>query len=113
MTGRRCRTCSAGPLVACSAARRARAAGHRVPRRAVHAGRGLCESCHDALYRAGLLEDFPRVTRPSAELVADAEILRARNPEWWTWAKVAAELGVTPAALERARRRVRHAAKTA
>ena len=57
--------------------------------------------------------DYPRMTRVGADLVADAEVLRLRrlgeDGRPLSWPKVAAELGVTPGALDKARERVRRA----
>jgi hypothetical protein len=93
------------------------------------AGRGLCDRCYQAVRAAGNLSDYPRRLWSSAELVAEAELLRARygpaegrapiaDPDTGrflgatppavgrTWPQIAEELGVSPAALDKARQRV-------
>lgn len=73
----------------------------------MHDARGLCSSCWTIHRRHGTHVDFPRVTRSSEELVEDAERLRARYPNQpMTWPEIAAELGVTYKALDKARERV-------
>lgn len=94
----RCACCGVGPLWA---GRVRQGAG--APNRLRHAGRRLCTGCHDRAGRDGTLLDWPRVTRPGVELVAEAELLRVRWPR--PWHLIAAELGVAPATLERARTR--------
>ena len=71
----------------------------------MHEGRGLCESCYRACSRDGTLLDYPRLTWRGDELVADAELLRARYGQ--PWREIAAELGVSFVALDRARVRAR------
>jgi hypothetical protein len=75
-----------------------------VPHRLLHEGRGLCPTCYKRERLAGRLLDWPRLTWSTAELVADAELLRARGVR--PWSAVAVQLGVRPATLERARCRV-------
>jgi hypothetical protein len=94
-----CACCGNGPLL-----RGRRPAGTR--RSTAHIGRELCGTCYGRNQERGTLEDWPRVTRSSAELAAAAERIRARG--WHTsWPQVAAELGVTFAALDKARCRRR------
>lgn len=94
-----CRDCGAGPLAP-------RRAGRSRP--GVHMARGLCGCCYGRHYEAGTLWGYARITRTSAELVAEAEVLRARG--WFgSWPAIAAELGVSFAALDKARERARRA----
>jgi hypothetical protein len=88
-----------------------------------HHGRYLCSACFQAVTRMETRDEHPRVTRESEELVAEAELLRARLGEpvrGWdpvqgrqvtvagaTWPQIAARLGVEHKALERARHRVK------
>jgi hypothetical protein len=74
-----------------------------------HEGRGLCARCHRRHSAAGTLDLFP-VRWRSEDLVTDAEIVRAR--EALTWAQVAERLGVSFAALDQARVRVRRRQRT-
>lgn len=73
-----------------------------------HGGRGLCRPCYGRAYTDGTLADHERTTWPAAELVAEAELVRAR--QGGTWREVAGFLGVSLAALERAQ--VRERART-
>src|SRR5687768_7682676 len=87
-----------------------------------HAGRGLCPRCYRRHYRQGTVIDLPRRTWAAEDLVAEAQTLRARHgggprprggqlrgvmPEGITWSEVAAQLGVTEKAIEKARARLR------
>lgn len=98
MTGVFCVSCGHGPLVAenhgCTGA----------PYAELHVGRGLCGTCYGVERRAGRLADWERKTWPTAALVDEAELLRARG---LLWREVAAELGVKKGSLEAARRRWR------
>lgn len=95
----RCASCGGGPLIV----GRARV-GRPVAER--HAGRGLCGCCYERARRAGRLADWPRAVWDGGELVAEAELVAAR--QGGSLAEVAATLGVSRAALERARSRHRH-----
>ena len=73
-----------------------------------HAGRRLCPKCYEVHRQAGTRGEFPRVTRSSAELVAEGERLRARCPgEPYSWPEIAAMLGVPHKTLDKARQRVK------
>jgi hypothetical protein len=98
--GRQCVSCGLAPLVS-----RRYARTWDLPRYRIHYGRGLCTPCGESLNRRGLLDEFERSTRRSVDLVEDALILRARHPGM-TWAEIARQLGVTAAALSKARERV-------
>lgn len=66
-------------------------------------GRGLCGACRSVVSRNGTLGEWPRVYRRAGEWVEDYEWLR---PEYGdAFPAIAARLGVSPAALERALRR--------
>lgn len=73
-----------------------------------HAGRGLCSSCGGRAARDGTLDDYPRLTRPHGEVLAE---LRARRHGWpgASVAQLADAMGMTYAALEIAIRRARAA----
>lgn len=61
-------------------------------------GRGLCHRCYYRAEVEGRLDDFPRVTRPSADTVEELEFLPPM-----TTRQAARELGYhTPQALYRA-----------
>jgi hypothetical protein len=73
-----------------------------------HRARGLCPTCYQLALLHGTHVDHPRSTWPQDDLVEEAELLRARCPDRpMTWVEIARELGVTYAALDRARWRVR------
>ena len=69
--------------------------------------RGLCHTCATSLRKRhpDRLLEYPRRSWRGEDLVADAEVIRARGG--LTWRQVAAELGVSFAALDKARHRVR------
>lgn len=93
----RCTSCGAGPL-------QPQRSG--APRGSQRIGRGLCGPCWAACSTDGTLLDFPRKTWPAAELAAEAEFVRRRDPEL-TWREVADVLGVRYTTLDRARVRAR------
>lgn len=93
-----------------------------------HDGRGLCSRCHRRAARTGELIDHPRRTWRAEDLAAEAQLLinrhgglvrprgghlRGVRPEGITLAEVAAQLGVSRAALEQARRRAKKRKETA
>lgn len=77
----------------------------------LHAGRGLCTQHHDQARRAGILDQYPPLTRSSAEVAAAVAEIRAENPKA-TWAQIAAECGMTADAAEQAVRRATRARAT-
>jgi hypothetical protein len=70
------------------------------PGRPVNA-RGLCDSCYQTHHRAGTLDQFPiqRNQRRRVEFIADYELLRS---EGYSRAQIAARLGMTRNAVDRA-----------
>ena len=97
------------PCLACRATLHGfRPGGSRTYR---HFGRGLCKACHDRHSRLGTLDRFPPTNWPADDLARDAEILRQRDPAL-TWPQVADRLGVSFAALDQARVRVRRRQRT-
>lgn len=74
-----------------------------------HGGRGLCQPCYSFAHGAGLLDDFERRTRTSAETVAEVEFLYSTG---LTRLEAAQRLGITSDAIYRAMRRTRTHALT-
>lgn len=71
--------------------------------------RGLCGSCYGRHYRAGTHLDLPRRTRCRSEVLEAWEIWRRRG---YVRREVAAQLGMTLPAFERACARARAATQT-
>lgn len=63
-----------------------------------HAGRGLCHRCWHQCQRDGVLEDYPRINRPTDEVLNDWTPLRLRG---FTIGQAAEQLGMSYGALER------------
>ena len=73
---------------------------------AKHAARGLCNHCYKA--SRGDLADYERRSRPSVETAEEAaRLLDPTRPVASQLAHVAARLGMTPAAVEKALARAR------
>lgn len=70
--------------------------------------RRLCSVCYHRAERNGTLVDYPRSTRARADVVEDYLLLKARSPDM-TKARIAAEMGMTHSALDRALVRARQA----
>lgn len=71
------------------------------------AGRGLISTCHGILWKAGQLDNWPRVTF-DADSLLDEWYELARNPaEGVTKQDIARRIGITPAALDQALNRAR------
>lgn len=94
-----CLLCERGPLVSTR--------DTSVPTCQQHRGRGLCGDCYSDCARSGTLLEWPRLTRPAVELLADAELLRRRYDPPMIWTEVADRLGVQVDSLLRARSRAR------
>jgi len=75
-------------------------------RHSIHAGRGLCVSCHGKASHLGQLENYPRRTWSRDELLDEWELLRG---EGHTRVQAAERLGMNPTAFERALQRARAA----
>ena len=76
----------------------------------MHCGRNLCSTCYSAAHTSGALDDYPPSVRPSADTLADWEILRARG---MTRAEAAEHVGMTRVAFAQAITRGRKAANNA
>jgi hypothetical protein len=74
-----------------------------------HQGRGLCRPCYDAHYRDGTHVDLPRITRRQDDVLDAWEIWRRRG---YVRREVAAQLGMSLKAFERACTRARTASRT-
>lgn len=61
--------------------------------------RGLCDTCYRGCKRRGQLSRYPRTNRPTTEVIDEYNSLRAQG---LTPSEVAATLGMTPDALQRA-----------
>lgn len=62
-------------------------------------GRALCSSCYKTLHEGGGLLDYPRASRPGAEVVAEYSALKLVGV---TRQSAAARMGMKWTALERA-----------
>lgn len=69
-----------------------------------HYARKLCGLCITACERDGTLADWPRATRPNAEVLADFDVLRGRG---YGKFEIARRMGMTVDALDRAVRKTR------
>ncbi len=80
-----------------------------VANRFKHGGRGLCQPCYSRAHGAGEHADFERITRTSAETVAEVEFLYSIG---LTRLQAAQRLGVTSDAIYRAYRRTQTHARS-
>ncbi len=74
--------------------------------------RGLCNRCCYRSRLDGTLADYPRKTWARADLLDTYRTLRARLPRDATRAQIAAQIGVTVAALDQALHRARREERT-
>jgi hypothetical protein len=91
-----CRRCKRGPLLP---KKRGYASGQTV---LVNCGRMLCRACYSYAETAGTLDQYPPKKRPAAVTAAEGERLKQRYPAL-TWRQIAAHMGVSYKALDKAR----------
>ena len=77
-----------------------------VPGTREHWGRGLCLPCGDRAHRAGRLAEFPAINRRLPDVLDDLAIWARRRPDA-SLRELAELMGMTYAALDRARWRAR------